>query len=350
MPSGRGVAVFRCADGWAALDARCPHAGGPLADGIVADGCVTCPLHDWRFDLASGERRAPDGGGTRVRKVRDVVPAGAAGSIGAPSARRGRWQAPCAVRTTCPYCGVGCGVIAERRAAAADHGARAIRCTRSTSAASAARASALAETIARRTPLGACCRRAGGGLGCRARPSSADGFARIIREHGPDAIAFYISGQLLTEDYYVVNKLAKGFLRHQQRRLQLAAVHGVQRSPATSARSAATPSPAATTTSSRRTSWSSSARTRPGAIRSCASACWRRRRPTRPAASSSIDPRRTATGEGADLHLPVRSGSDCRAVQRIAGRSDADDNAVDRAFVAHYTNGVRGRAGARCRD
>ena len=35
---------------------------------------------------------------------------------------------------------------------------------------------------------------------------------RIIREHGPDAVAFYISGQLLTEDYYVVNKLAKGFL------------------------------------------------------------------------------------------------------------------------------------------
>lgn len=35
---------------------------------------------------------------------------------------------------------------------------------------------------------------------------------RIIRDHGPDAVAFYISGQLLTEDYYVVNKLAKGFL------------------------------------------------------------------------------------------------------------------------------------------
>ena len=35
---------------------------------------------------------------------------------------------------------------------------------------------------------------------------------RIVAEHGPDAIAFYISGQLLTEDYYAVNKLAKGFL------------------------------------------------------------------------------------------------------------------------------------------
>ena len=51
---GRRIAVFRVVDGWRALDARCPHEGGPLADGIVADNCVTCPLHGWRFDLASG--------------------------------------------------------------------------------------------------------------------------------------------------------------------------------------------------------------------------------------------------------------------------------------------------------
>lgn len=40
--------------------------------------------------------------------------------------------------------------------------------------------------------------------------STAEGFARIIRQHGPDAVAFYVSGQLLTEDYYLFNKLAKG--------------------------------------------------------------------------------------------------------------------------------------------
>jgi nitrite reductase (NADH) small subunit len=51
---GRRVAVFRTRTGWFALDQRCPHRGGPLADGIVADGCVTCPLHDRRFDLATG--------------------------------------------------------------------------------------------------------------------------------------------------------------------------------------------------------------------------------------------------------------------------------------------------------
>jgi assimilatory nitrate reductase catalytic subunit len=38
----------------------------------------------------------------------------------------------------------------------------------------------------------------------------ADRFARCIREHGPDSVAFYVSGQFVTEDYYVFNKLAKG--------------------------------------------------------------------------------------------------------------------------------------------
>src|SRR5690606_24240671 len=40
----------------------------------------------------------------------------------------------------------------------------------------------------------------------------ASGFQKIIRKHGPDAVAFYLSGQLLTEDYYVANKLMKGFI------------------------------------------------------------------------------------------------------------------------------------------
>jgi len=40
----------------------------------------------------------------------------------------------------------------------------------------------------------------------------ASGFKKIIAQHGPDAVAFYVSGQLLTEDYYVANKLMKGFI------------------------------------------------------------------------------------------------------------------------------------------
>jgi nitrite reductase (NADH) small subunit len=52
---GRRVAVFRAEDGWFALDATCPHRGGPLADGIVASRTVICPLHERRFDLATGQ-------------------------------------------------------------------------------------------------------------------------------------------------------------------------------------------------------------------------------------------------------------------------------------------------------
>ena len=48
--------------------------------------------------------------------------------------------------------------------------------------------------------------------GARAIAALAQRLRTIADEHGPDAIAFYISGQLLTEDYYAVNKLAKGFL------------------------------------------------------------------------------------------------------------------------------------------
>jgi len=52
---GRRIAIFRSPAGWFALDAACPHRGGPLADGIVCDNAVICPLHDRRYDLATGE-------------------------------------------------------------------------------------------------------------------------------------------------------------------------------------------------------------------------------------------------------------------------------------------------------
>ncbi len=53
--AGRAIAVFRQRDGRIfATDNRCPHRGGPLADGIVGGGTVNCPLHAWRFDLHTG--------------------------------------------------------------------------------------------------------------------------------------------------------------------------------------------------------------------------------------------------------------------------------------------------------
>ncbi|MDN0082761.1 nitrite reductase small subunit NirD [Crenobacter sp. SG2305] len=60
------VAVFRtAADTVFALLDRCPHKAGPLSQGIVHGETVTCPLHSWNIDLASGEAKAPDVGCAR---------------------------------------------------------------------------------------------------------------------------------------------------------------------------------------------------------------------------------------------------------------------------------------------
>jgi nitrite reductase (NADH) small subunit len=48
------VAVFNLGDRFTAVENRCPHSGGPLADGIVGGTTVTCPLHNWRICLDSG--------------------------------------------------------------------------------------------------------------------------------------------------------------------------------------------------------------------------------------------------------------------------------------------------------
>jgi len=65
------VAVFRTGDDVVfAVDDRCPHKGGPLSQGIVHGNAVTCPLHNWVIDLASGEAVAPDHGCVRRIPVR----------------------------------------------------------------------------------------------------------------------------------------------------------------------------------------------------------------------------------------------------------------------------------------
>jgi assimilatory nitrate reductase catalytic subunit len=113
-------------------------------------------------------------------------------------------------RTTCPYCGVGCGVLVQRQGDQVtvkgdpDHPANFGRLC--------SKGSALAETIG-----------AEGRLlhpmvsGIRAGWDEALGlvarrFKETIAKHGPDSVALYVSGQLLTEDYYVANKLMKGFI------------------------------------------------------------------------------------------------------------------------------------------
>jgi nitrite reductase (NADH) small subunit len=49
------IALFHTEQGFLAVENRCPHGGGPLADGIVGGTTVTCPLHNWRVCLNSGE-------------------------------------------------------------------------------------------------------------------------------------------------------------------------------------------------------------------------------------------------------------------------------------------------------
>jgi len=66
----RRIAVFHTASGWYALDDSCPHRGGPLSDGILADRCVACPLHDRRFELATGSALS---GGAPVSTHRVVL-------------------------------------------------------------------------------------------------------------------------------------------------------------------------------------------------------------------------------------------------------------------------------------
>lgn len=65
------VAVFRTADDRVfALDDRCPHKGGPLSEGIVHGTQVTCPLHNWVFDMATGQAQGADRGQVATYPVR----------------------------------------------------------------------------------------------------------------------------------------------------------------------------------------------------------------------------------------------------------------------------------------
>ncbi|RDI99819.1 nitrate reductase [Dyella solisilvae] len=120
------------------------------------------------------------------------------------------------VATTCPYCGVGCGVLARVEADGAvsvagdpEHGSNFGRLC--------VKGAALGETVDLEGRLLHPQMRDANGVLHRATWDEAldrvaNGFRRIVDQHGPDAVAFYVSGQLLTEDYYVANKLAKGYL------------------------------------------------------------------------------------------------------------------------------------------
>ncbi|MFO1188917.1 MAG: molybdopterin-dependent oxidoreductase [Alphaproteobacteria bacterium] len=241
------------------------------------------------------------------------------------------------VRTTCPYCGVGCGIKATRHA----DGRVEVRGDEShpvNQGRLCSKGAALAETL---------------GLDGRllvpeihGRPASWDAalgtvaaeFRRVIEQHGPDAVAFYVSGQLLTEDYYVANKLMKGFIGSANidtnSRLCMAS-----------------------TVAGHRRAFGSD--TVPGCYEDIdladlvilvgSNAAWchpvlyqrmaERRARDRTPRVVVIDPRRTATCESADLHLPLGPGSDVALFSGLLVHL-ADTGKMDAAFVETKTSGL----------
>jgi predicted molibdopterin-dependent oxidoreductase YjgC len=115
-------------------------------------------------------------------------------------------------RTVCPYCGVGCGLkvelegsrVARVRGDATHRGTRGLLCRKAVYLPQAIHApNRLADPLLRSSrdqPWGTSTWDAAMGW-------ATDRLRQILGRYGPDSIAFYISGQLLTEDYYVINKL-----------------------------------------------------------------------------------------------------------------------------------------------
>jgi assimilatory nitrate reductase catalytic subunit len=244
------------------------------------------------------------------------------------------------VRTTCPYCGVGCGVLAQPDgrgsvAIAGDptHPANLGRLC--------SKGSALGETVGLEGRLlHPMLRQPDGGLARASWPAALDhvaqGFRTIIERDGPDAVAFYLSGQLLTEDYYVANKLMKGFIGSANvdtnSRLCMASTVAGQRR-------------------------AFGAETVPGSYADLdladlivlvgSNAAWchpvlfqriMRNKAQRGARIVVIDPRRTVTAQEADLFLPIAPGTDTALFCGLLAHL-AEHGALDAAYVEAHTSG-----------
>ena len=255
-----------------------------------------------------------------------------------------------AVRTTCPYCGVGCGLLAVVDAGqgvtiAGDpaHPANFGRLC--------SKGAALAETLSLEPRLLHPMMRQADGALARVEWNSAldavaGGLRAIAERDGPDAIAFYLSGQLLTEDYYVANKLMKGFIGSSNvdtnsRLCMASSVAGHRRA--------------------------FGADTVPGVYADLdeadlivlvgSNAAWchpvlyqrmmaaRHRRNTRIVV---IDPRRTATAEDADLFLPLAPGMDAALFCGLLVHLN-DMQTLDQNYIAAHTMGFA-EALARARE
>ncbi len=245
-----------------------------------------------------------------------------------------------ALRTTCPYCGVGCGVKATPTAGGAiiegdtDHMANRGRLC--------VKGSALGETLGLDGRMLAPAIRGENGLRDAGWDEALDKvaatFKDIIAEHGPDAVALYVSGQLLTEDYYVANKFIKGFVGSanidtNSRLCMSSSVAGHKRAfgedlvPGCYGDLELADLIVLVGSN---TAW-------------CHPILFQRIAKAREARPNlrivAIDPRRTATAESADLHLPIKPGSDVWLFNGLLAYL-AHSGAIDSAFVDAHTNGL----------
>jgi assimilatory nitrate reductase catalytic subunit len=239
-------------------------------------------------------------------------------------------------RTTCPYCGVGCGVMAMRDETGVvtvkgdpDHPANYGRlCSKGL---------ALGETL---------------GIEQRVLRPSIDGtdvswdaatahvakrFSDTIRDHGPDSVAFYVSGQFLTEDYYVANKLMKGFIGSanidtNSRLCMASAVAGHKRA------FGADVVPCNYTD----LEFANLVVLVGSNLAWCHPVLFQRLQAARENCGTKlvvIDPRRTMTAEGADLFLQIRSGSDVSLFNGLL-RNLYSRGEIDSRFVFARTQGL----------
>lgn len=240
-----------------------------------------------------------------------------------------------ATRTTCPYCGVGCGVLASANdAGGGDVSGDPSHPSNFGSLCS--KGAALGETLGLEGRLLHPMRRRGDGRFERvswdsALDAAAAEFRRIIDRHGPDAVAFYLSGQLLTEDYYVANKLMKGFIGSanvdtNSRLCMASAVAGQKRAFGADAVPACYEDLDAADL----------------IVLVGSNAAWchpvlfqrmLRNRDTRGARLVVIDTRRTATAESADLFLQIAPGADqalfCGLLVHLAKNGALDEDFID---------------------
>jgi assimilatory nitrate reductase catalytic subunit len=243
------------------------------------------------------------------------------------------------VRTTCPYCGVGCGIVAKMEGNAVaiagdpNHPANWGRLC--------SKGSALGETLGLESRLLHPMLRDAGGVHRRANWNTAldfvaRGFERIVARHGPDAVAFYLSGQLLTEDYYVANKLMKGFIGSanvdtNSRLCMASAVAGHRR--AFGADVVPCTYEDVDEADLIVLVGSNAAWCHPVLFQRMV-----RNRRERGAKIVVIDPRFTTTAEEADLFLPIAPGRDAALYCGLLTDLDTHGG-LDRAYIGQYTEG-----------